>query len=135
MTPQEINQAIHDALFEPRYHILKRGLYYRPGACGYTDDPKQAWEVLLDEAKKHECPHDEPVTIRLVPPKDYYHDLNAVHEAVNFLKEVIGTERFRKYADYLKMIVSAKWGVDSYIEATAPQKCDALLKTLKLWKE
>lgn len=42
--------------------LKKRGLYYRPGASGYTSNISEAWILAEDEANKHVYPYDEPVT-------------------------------------------------------------------------
>lgn len=44
------------------YVLRKRGMFYRPNATGYTDRIEEAGRYTLEEAKRHEYPHDEPVT-------------------------------------------------------------------------
>lgn len=44
------------------YVLKKRGLFYREKAAGYTSDIKEAGRYTLEEARKLEYPHDEPVT-------------------------------------------------------------------------
>ncbi len=46
--------------------IRKRGYFYRSNAQGYTQCLSEAGRYTLEEAKKHEYPHDEPVTIHHV---------------------------------------------------------------------
>jgi hypothetical protein len=45
------------------YVVRKRGLFYRPNANGYTDRIDEAGRYTFAEAKAHEYPHDEPVTM------------------------------------------------------------------------
>jgi predicted RNA-binding Zn-ribbon protein involved in translation (DUF1610 family) len=48
------------------YVLRKRGLFYRPKACGYTDRVEEAGRYTFDEAKAHEYLRDEPVTMHHV---------------------------------------------------------------------
>jgi len=43
--------------------IVKRDLYYRPNACGYTGIRDNAGRYSYAEAKSHVYPHDEEVTM------------------------------------------------------------------------
>src|SRR5688572_10765285 len=62
-----------------KYGVMKRGLWYRPGAHGYTDRTNEAWSLTFDEAKAHEYLRDEePVTVRRLPSPDYLNDRNAL---------------------------------------------------------
>lgn len=45
-----------------KWVLMKRGLYYRPDAKGYTGNINEAWVVTEEEANRHVYPHDEPVT-------------------------------------------------------------------------
>lgn len=81
MTDQEINQRIHTLAFPDCWVVKKRGYYYRPNAAGYTGHASEAWRIPHEEAKKHEYPYDEPVTIHPAPPLDYVNSLDAMHEA------------------------------------------------------
>lgn len=47
--------------------LMKRGLYYRPNAAGYTSNIEEAGVYTEEEAKKHVYPHDEPVTMHRKP--------------------------------------------------------------------
>lgn len=79
MTPEEKQLRVAEFLGEfPRYLLVKRGLFYRPNACGYTDRLAEAGRFSPEEASDHVYPYgDEPVTKRLAPVPDYLHDLNA----------------------------------------------------------
>lgn len=46
--------------------VRKRGLFYRPNACGYTDRIDEAGRYTFDEAKQHEYLYDERVTVHHV---------------------------------------------------------------------
>lgn len=48
--------------------LMKRGLYYRPKANGYTSNIEEAWRLTEAEADRHVYPHDEPVTKHRAPP-------------------------------------------------------------------
>lgn len=48
------------------YVVRKRGLFYRPKDCGYTDRISEAARYTYAEAKAREYPHDEPVTMHHV---------------------------------------------------------------------
>lgn len=62
--------------------------------------------------------------------RDYYHDLNAVHEVVLILSTKLQREG---YLWNLSMIVhDEQW---YYANATAPQRCEALLRTVGKWRE
>lgn len=42
------------------YVLRKRGLFYRPGAHGYTDRIEEAGRFTFLEARVHVCHHDDP---------------------------------------------------------------------------
>lgn len=48
------------------YVLRKRGYFYRPKSCGYTDNIDNAGRYSYEEAKRREYPHDEPVTMHHV---------------------------------------------------------------------
>lgn len=54
--------------------LKKRGYWYRPKACGYTDRESEAGRFTIEEAKKREYPHDEPVTIHKFSVREYTTD-------------------------------------------------------------
>ena len=61
---------------------------------------------------------------------DYLNDLNAMHEA----EKVLTDRQTRTYtANLWRMTHYAK--IFSSIHATAPQRCEAFLRTLGLWEE
>lgn len=66
--------AIEVAQLTPMWHVMKRGLFYRPKAAGYTSVESEAGLFTKAEAKQHEYLHDEPVTIRRAPWKRYSGD-------------------------------------------------------------
>lgn len=73
---------------------------------------------------------------------DYYHDLNAVHEAEAWLDDK-DVDTKSMYWDYLCLVCwpEEAEGSDTFIRdyamcrSTAPQRCEALLRTWGLWKE
>ncbi len=76
----ELNEAfaVEVAGWLPRWHIFKRGLYFRPNAAGYTSKESEAGLFTEEEAKAYEYPHDEPVTIRRAALGQFSTDANAV---------------------------------------------------------
>lgn len=81
---------------------------------------------------------------KIIP--NFYNDLNAVHEA----EKRLTPEQEEQYVSWLGALImaeayedttSARWSksnlssTDSTYRATAPQRCEALLRTLDLWKE
>jgi len=140
MSPAEINIAIQQACGPQLYVIMKRGLYYRPDAHGYTDRIEDAWKLPLEQAKKHEAyadrddvPFDEKVFVKPYQPANYFADLNAMHEAEKVLTED------SQWDDYdFWLCRNAKPGelpFKSATHASAAQRAEAFLRTLNLWKE
>lgn len=78
-------------------------------------------------------------------PPDYHGDLNEVHELESKLDSMPIDQR-SKYYDYL-LLVTPGWPKrgepkpDPFeldwkiVRATAPQRCESLLRTLNLWEE
>lgn len=145
MTDTEMRIAIAEACgVANRWFIMKRGRYYRPNACGYTSDIKEAWIVTEEEANKHVYPHDEPVTKHRAPLPDYPNDLNACHE----MEKVLSHEQQEQYWDELERVIldpvrseypDAKLNDTNtkliLLFSTARQRCEAFLKVLNLWTE
>jgi hypothetical protein len=69
----DLNDWIGRNLFDSHKFVglKKRGLWYRPGAAGYTANPDEAGRYTLEEAKRHEDLRDEPVTIHEFPVEDF----------------------------------------------------------------
>lgn len=61
---------------------------------------------------------------------NYHGDLNAIHECENKLR---GSAIWSEYKRRLSIICST--GFEFPVDATASQRCEALLRTLNLWKE
>jgi hypothetical protein len=75
----------------------------------------------------------------LVP--DYLNDLNAIHEALQYLKDNYTSQDFQKarFINHLENIVSSEvpnsgWSF-ALTTATAAQKAEAFLKTIGKWEE
>lgn len=123
-----------------RWVIMKRGLYYRPKANGYTDRIEEAWIVSEAEADDHVHPGDEPVTKRRAPLPDI-DDLNVIHEAEKTLTD----EQHRRFRTTLAEITSGRKDTGlrlmgraeyrNWFSATAPQRLEAFLKTVGKWVE
>lgn len=72
---------------------------------------------------------------------DFYHDLNAVHELVVAFKRSVN-DGDRRWSDALMRVcqdaedcVGAVEARYKTADATAPQRCEALLRTLNLWED
>lgn len=69
-------------------------------------------------------------------PPDYLNDLNAVHE----MEIKLGSSQCAAYRDILEQNNDSYSNMNgscvdwSLVHATAAQRCEALLKTLNLWK-
>lgn len=68
-----------------------------------------------------------------LPWLDYCNDLNAMHEAENWMIANKSLMNFWKYADTLKRHFS-NLGDDGCIHATARQRAEAFLRTLGKWE-
>ena len=140
MTPDKINMAIADIIGEgDRYFVKKHGYYYRPGACGYTSNPDEAWRLPLSKAKKHEYVGDrivDPVTIQQCPPRDFCGSLDAMAIAEVWLRSKSNTtdagSLCYQYARALYNIVPSD--LQPFM-ATARQRADAFLLVAAKYKE
>jgi len=89
MTKLEINAIIAKAcVTADKYVLMKRGLYWRKNAQGYTSNVAEAWLLSEKEADQYVYPYDEPVTKHRAPFPEYADDLNAMHEAEKTLSNV-----------------------------------------------
>ncbi len=138
MTNEEMRVEIAKELgLDNRWVIMKHGLYYRPGAHGYTNNIQEAWVVSEAEADRHVYPHDDPVTKHPAPLPDWPNDLNSCHE----MEKHITIEQSGEYDaildDLLNVDVEHGDGViiTPIWHAPAPQRCTAFLKTVGRWKE
>ncbi len=121
---------------------MKRGLYYREGAHGYTAIRREAWTVAEEEARAHEYKRgtpDEWVTIERDETDDYTGDLNAMHEA----EELLDYDQCLSFEDELCDVTKKEndaaeipppWRF-SVAHATAAQRAEALLRTIGKWEE
>jgi hypothetical protein len=108
MTPDEINIAIAEF-------------------CGFKDVHfSPSWNKVI--GTKHEPEGNE---YEVIP--NYYGSLDAVHEAeiAKIYAEGHDSDLANDYRTNL--IICADAGMSS--SATAPQRCEALLKTLGLWRD
>ena len=105
MNTQETNAAIAKIIGEDDlYFIVKRGMFYRPDAHGYTWSKREAWRLPLAEAKKHEYPKGtDPVTLQKCPPRDFCGSHDAMAVAKKWIKDEF---RRRDYVETLCSIVS-----------------------------
>ena len=136
MTNEEKSRRIAKFCGKDNLFVLKkRGLYYRPDGCGYTDNISEAWQLKEEDADKHTYPYDEPVTKHPAPIPDYFSDFGAILDAKNLLEPF----QRMKFSNFLLDIL----GLDeespiyhiSFIVSNAPvaQQAEALGLACKLW--
>lgn len=74
-----------------RWHLVKRGLFYRPDAHGYTQHSHEAWILTKEQAKTHEYKRGDAscdwITIVQAPLPNYPEDLNACHTVIESLSK------------------------------------------------
>jgi len=67
---------------------------------------------------------------------DYYHDLNAIHEAVKHLSKNEGEYQPGGFGLYLAALEEVcDYDLDAQIEATAAQRAEAFVKAINRWEE
>lgn len=89
--------ALREALGDKgpdKWVLMKRGLYYRPNARGYTDNILEAWVVAEDVADQHTCPHDEPVTKHRYEPPEFARAALSKYAGRQMLVEVFALRAF-----------------------------------------
>ena len=133
MNPEQMRIAIASVIPCRFVGLKKRGLWYRPGAKGYTSHESEAGRFTMGEAKEHEYPHDEPVTIHQFSIPNYPEDLNACHEMETCVSPQMASQFKDDYEMWLDKI-TRRAGRKIW-NATASQRCEAFLRTLNLWKE
>lgn len=119
MTDSEINAAIAEACGWQRIRLGTQS-QNDPEPRGWLSPKTNDWRY-----GRVKCP-------------DYYHDLNAMHEA----EKLIGSEQFGRNAGVSKY-VKELWGVMhlspqacvGLIHATARQRAEAFLRTIGKWRE
>ena len=143
MTNQEINERIAAITgYHDKVGLKKRGLWYRPGACGYTNCECEAGRFTLEEAKKREYLLYEPVTIHRFKTPNYAESLDACRAFESTLDITESTE----YAVQLRRIVTrntedADKHPDTlripdgrYYCATPIERCEAWLSLEGQWE-
>lgn len=143
MSEEELSLEVARLVGFDKYVIVKRGLYYRENAGGYTNSLAEAWKLPLAEAKKYEMyadrddvPFCEKVRVIPAPTPDYPRDLNAMHEAEKTLclPNEEGFERQAAYGRYLSEHCQQSTVptplVFAHAHATARQRAEAFVLTL-----
>ena len=99
-------------------------------ACGWKlcRDDNKTWRTPQQAGRNKELlgKEDGPWNFESAGPPDYLNDLNAMHEAEKV--KIIGTEYESDYCMYLYENAHQCF-------ATAPQRAEAFLRTLNLWKD
>lgn len=70
------------------------------------------------------------------PLPNYHGDLNAIHEVLvklDLFNHGMFRQRLREVVS--RNQIDRRWNKRDYLDATAPQRCEALLRTLNLWRE
>jgi hypothetical protein len=111
--------------------VMKRGLYYRPQAKGYTHNISEAWVCQYSTAKAEEYLRgDEPVTIKPAPCKPYLTSYDAIIPLIQKQPLIV------KQSVAVCFMKDGGWSVgDDLISATPSQLCEAVLRTTGKWKE
>lgn len=140
----ELNEKIAKLCKFDQFVIIKRGLYYRPKAGGYTSCLSEAWKLPKVEAKKYEMyadradiPGNEKVLIESAPIPDYCNDLNAMHD----VEGMMGLDRCDNFERHLRAIVGRDL-LDSskraekvadlfYWHANGSQRAEAFIATME----
>ena len=65
---------------------------------------------------------------------DYLNDLNACHEMEKVLMEK-GVNAWWSYVAFINRRNPRPFGTETAVHATAPQRCEAFLRTLELWED
>lgn len=140
MTDHDNNTKIAELIgFHNTVGLMKRGLWYRPNSCGYTDREEEAGRYALEEAKKHEYLLYEPVTIHKFSTPKFNESLDA---CALFEKTITGQnvgmyEHFLgeiTQSDALALRRSFVGERMRLIRATPLQRCEAFLKVCE-WAE
>lgn len=130
MKPEEINVAIAEAVGTVREEL---GIKYPDGCFSFGNSEEYTRQKCANyQSRGMAC---ELVT-RKVSDEDYYEDLNAIHGAV----QKLNINQLSDYLDHLDKVcvpvhICPTTHSLAVIEATAPQRCEALLKTLGKWVE
>ena len=77
-------------------------------------------------------PNGEIVTHHSIP--DYFGDLNACYEMEKVLTEK-GVNAWWSYVAFINRHNPTPFGAETAVHATAPQRCEAFLRTLGLWEK
>lgn len=134
MTDHETNEKIATLIgFHDRVGLKKRGYWYRPNACGYTDREEEAGGYTLEEAREHAHPDGEPVTIHKFTTPSFTESLDAcrLFEDQIFGDDIGLYEHFLGEATQSDAMALRRCFVGErmkLIRATPRQRCDALLK-------
>lgn len=136
MSDEELSLEVARLVGFDQYVIVKRGLYYRENAGGYTNSLAEAWKLPLAEAKKYEMyagradvPACEKVLIKPAPTPDYSCDLNAIAEAEKILDGNIhdGNSLRYRYSGHVYNICGRE--IQPF-RAPARERCIAFVLTL-----
>lgn len=117
-------------------------------ACGWTRSEQHDYDAWADYPATQDCRQrfwtNEGRLREQRKLPDYVNDLNAMHDAVQRLRQQVNQFQWLHYQKNLFRVV---WGRDALsddrtsnaitwdvIEATAPQRSEAFLRTIGKWK-
>jgi len=132
----ELNQHICEWLGLTGFFVLmKRGLYYRKDAAGYTSNISEAWRVTEAVANQYVYPYDEPVTKHPAPLPSHILGLEALGNMHEAEKRLETEEQIEAYLEALTDECGGDTpkGKASFTAcfATARQRATALLLVVK----
>lgn len=122
MTPTEINKAIAEIVgwqhaVVTHENPIERGGYRLPN---WGSKPIEAWWIDGDDNRKG----------AYISPPNYYDDLNACAEMESLIFAAPSSSRVVVYTCWIQELTKDKPGW----HATAPQRCEAFLRTFNKWK-
>ena len=100
-------------------------------ACGWTDIRRQNLYAGDRDLYGNKLIGAEKHRNRL---PDYPSDLNACHEMEKVLTEK-GVNAWWSYVAFINRHNPRPFGTETAVHATAPQRCEAFLRTLELWEK
>lgn len=137
MKPEEINVAIFDKIAESqgltREQLIQKVNVAIAEACGWINIERDSFNGWW--GSKPMSPGDTKHFIADQRLPNYYGDLNAIHEAekLKLFPNADGQVDVKFEINYRKNLTNIQpWRLWN---ATAPQRCEAFLKTLGKWVE
>jgi hypothetical protein len=128
MKPEEINLAIAEACGWTYYHDDAETIVVGPKEVWPESHPWKERGLVKGDGR----PDSPLVDISGLP--SYYNDLNACHEMEAVLRNLL-MRGFRSDGIYEKVLTAIVSKSGRAWHATAPQRCEAFLRTIGKWKD